>query len=116
MIKIIAEYVINLDRDIFMDERFWHSWFSLYKREYLLNTYPQIKDYNAFKNIVIKRFDWENYIYKAILIAQYVEENTLSDKHEYYYRLILRNMNMFNYIKYEIFRMEQILIVLWTSS
>lgn len=40
MIKIIAEYVINLDRDIFMDERFWHSWFSLYKREYLLNTYP----------------------------------------------------------------------------
>lgn len=91
MIKIIAEYVINLDRDIFMDERFWHSWFSLYKREYLLNTYPQIKeDYNAFKNIVIKRFDWENYIYKAILIAQYVEENTLSDKHEYYYRLILQ--------------------------
>ena len=74
MIKIIAEYVINLDRDIFMDERFWHSWFSLYKREYLLNTYPQIKeDYNTFKNIVIKRFDWENYIYKAILIAQYVE-------------------------------------------
>lgn len=112
MIKIIAEYVINLDRDIFMDERFWHSWFSLYKREYLLNTYPQIKeDYNTFKNIVIKRFDWENYIYKAILIAQYVEENTLSDKHEYYYRLILRNMDMFNYIiKYEIFRNGQFLI------
>ena len=66
---------------------------------------------NAFKNIVIKRFDWENYIYKAILIAQYVEENTLSDKHEYYYRLILRNMDMFNYIiKYEIFRNGQFLI------
>ena len=75
-------------------------------------SYKAIKeDYNAFKNIVIKRFDWENYIYKAILIAQYVEENTLSYKHEYYYRLILQNMDMFNYIiKYEIFRNGQFLI------
>ena len=95
-----------------MDERFWHSWLCLYKREYLLNTYPQIReDYSAFKNIVIKKFDWENYIYKAILIAQYVEENAQPEKYEYYYRLILQNMDMFNYIiKYEIFRNGQFLI------
>ena len=112
MIKIIAEYVITLDRDIYMDERFWHSWLCLYKREYLLNIYPQIKeDYGAFKNIVIKKFDWENYIYKAILIAQYVEENAQPEKYEYYYRLILQNMDMFNYIiKYEIFRNGKFLI------
>lgn len=112
MIKIIAEYVITLDRDIYMDERFWHSWLCLYKREYLLNIYPQIKeDYGAFKNIVIKKFDWENYIYKAILIAQYVEENAQAEKYEYYYRLILQNMDMFNYIiKYEIFRNGKFLI------
>ena len=112
MIKIIADHVITLDRDIYMDERFWHSWLCLYKREYLLNIYPQIKeDYSDFKNIVIKKFDWENYIYKAILIAQYVEENAQPEKYEYYYLLILQNMDMFNYIiKYEIFRNGKFLI------
>lgn len=112
MIKIIADYVIQLDRDIFMDEKFWHSWLCLYKREYLLDTYPKIKnDYQTFKNIVIKKFDWENYIYKALLIAQYVDEWTEPDKHNHYYHLILQNMDMFNYIiKYEIFRNGHFLI------
>ena len=112
MIKIIADHVICLDRDISMDERFWHSWLCLYKRDYLLDTYPQIReDYNAFQNIVLKKLDWENYIYKAILLAQYVEENTPADKHESYYQLIVQNMDMFNYIiKYEIFRNGQFLI------
>ena len=97
---------------LFRSERFWHSWLCLYKRKYLLNIYPQIKeDYGAFKNIVIKKFDWENYIYKAILIAQYVEENAQPEKYEYYYRLILQSMDMFNYIiKYEIFRNGKFLI------
>lgn len=112
MIRIIADHVIQLDRDIYMDERFWHSWLCLYRREYLLDIYPQIKDdYQAFRNIVIKKFDWENYIYKAILIAQYVDDYTAVDKHEYYYHLILQNMDMFNYIiKYEIFRNGRFLI------
>lgn len=37
MIRIIADHVIQLDRDIYMDERFWHSWLCLYRREYLLD-------------------------------------------------------------------------------
>lgn len=112
MIKVVADSVIQLDRDIFMDERFWHSWLCLYKREYLLDIYPQIKDdYQTFKNIVIKKFDWENYIYKAILIAQYVDECVVPEKHTHYYHLILQNMDMFNYIiKYEIFRNGRFLI------
>lgn len=112
MIKIVAEHVIHLDRDIYMDGSFWHSWLTLYKRDYLLSTYPQIKDsYKDFKNIVLKKFDWENYIYKAILIAQYVDENVEPDKHDHYYHLILQNMDMFNYIiKYEIFRNGRFLI------
>lgn len=112
MINIVAEHVIQLDRDIFMDECFWHSWLCLYKREYLLKLYPQIQqDYQTFKNIVIKKFDWENYIYKAILIAQYVDENVESEKREHYYHLILQNMDVFNYIiKYEIFRNGRFLI------
>lgn len=112
MIKSVADHVIQLDRDIVMDENFWHSWLCLYKRDYLLDTYPQIRnDYQTFQNIVIKKFDWENYIYKAILIAQYVDECTTSDQHDHYYHLILQNMDMFNYIiKYEIFRNGRFLI------
>lgn len=112
MIKVVANHVIQLDRDIFMNENFWHSWLCLYKREYLLETYPQIRnDYLTFKNIVIKKFDWENYIYKALLIAQYVDEETDPDQHDHYYHLILQNMDIFNYIiKYEIFRNGQFLI------
>lgn len=112
MIKIVADHVIQLDRDIFMDEKFWHSWLCLYKRDYLLETYPQIRDdYQTFKNIVIKKYDWENYIYKAVLIAQYVDDWVELDKHDHYYHLILQNMDMFNYIiKYEIFRNGRFLI------
>ncbi len=112
MIKVVADHVIQLDRDIFMNENFWHSWLCLYKREYLLETYPQIRnDYSTFKNIIIKKFDWENYIYKAILIAQYVDEWTDPEQHDHYYHLILQNMDIFNYIiKYEIFRNGRFLI------
>lgn len=112
MIQVISEHVIQLDRDIFMEERFWHSWLCLYRREYILDMYPQIKEgYQVFKNIVIKKFDWENYIYKAILIAQYVDEYVPVDEQKYYYHLIFQNMDMFNYIiKYEIFRNGQFLI------
>lgn len=111
-IKIISEHVICMDREIYMDERFWHSWLCLYKCDYLLNNYPQIKDgYDSFKNIVIKQFDWENYIYKAILIAQYVKENKTEDKREEMYHTILNNFDVFNYIiKYEIFRNGQFLV------
>lgn len=112
MIKIVADHVIQLDRDVVMDEKFWHSWLCLYKRDYLLDMYPQIRnDYQTFRNIVIKKFDWENYIYKALLIAQYVDEWVEPDKHDHYYHLILQNMDMFNYIiKYEIFRNGRFLI------
>lgn len=111
-IKIISEHIIGMDREIYMNERFWHSWLCLYKREYLLELYPQVKDeYKKFENIILKPFDWENYIYKAILIAQYVEENKSEDNRDAMYHTILQNFDMFNYIiKYEIFRNGQFLI------
>lgn len=110
-IRIMNDKVISLERDCFMDESFWHSLLCLYKRDFLLDLYPEIKNnYKTFKNIIIKKFDWENYIYKAILIAQYVEDNRADNK-EKYYQLILQNMDMFNYIiKYEIFRNGTFLI------
>ena len=76
-INIISEYYINIDRDIHMNKMFWYSLFCTKKREYLLNEYPQIKDSkNNFHNIVLKKFDWENYVYKCILAAEYIKDYT----------------------------------------
>ena len=112
LVHLIDRSFLSLDRDIYMDERFWHSYLCLYKRDYLIRTYPQIlEDEKAFYNIVLKKFDWENYIYKAILMAQYVHDYVEKSRREYYYHLILHNMDMYNYIiKYEIFRNGPFLI------
>lgn len=41
-----------------MDECFWHSLLCLYKKEYLLKNYPQIKEsYREFRNIIVKAFN-----------------------------------------------------------
>lgn len=106
---INRDFSYNLrTQDIFDKPRTYYYVLS----EYLLKMYPQIQeDYKDFCNIVIKKFDWENYIYKAILIAQYVEECAAPEKQEQYYHLILQNMDVFNYIiKYEIFRNGRFLI------
>ena len=53
MFRVMTEYVLELDRDITMSERFWHSWLCLYQRDYLLDKYPKIKvDYSAFKTLL----------------------------------------------------------------
>lgn len=104
---IMADYYIKLDRDIHFDDVFWHSLLVLEKRDYILKNYPQVKDrYSNFRNVVLKDFDWENYIYKCILAAEYVEDSTTDvEVKNYYYRLIVENLDVYNYlIKSEIFR------------
>ena len=92
-----------------MSERFWHSWLCLYQRERLLEKYPKLKRAIQLLNVVIKNFDWENYIYKGLLIAQYVQENAAPDKYEHYYSVILDNLDVFNYIiKYADFQKRAI--------
>lgn len=112
LVKAMRDSFISLDREIYMQERFWHSYLCLYKREYILANYPQVLESEKdFRNIVIKKFDWENYIYKAILAAQYVEDYVPEEQREQYYHSVLDNMDLFNYIiKYEIFRNGQFLI------
>lgn len=109
--NVINEYYLNTDRDIHFNELFWHSLLCVYKRDYLLKEYPQLSDgIKHFKNIVTKKFDWENYIYKCILGAQYIDDNIESEK-EKYYDLIVDNLDLYNYIiKYEIFRNDKFLI------
>ena len=82
-INIISEYYINVDRDIHMNKMFWYSLFCTKMREYLLNEYPQIKDsIKNFHNVVLKKFDWENYVYKCILAAEYIKDYTALNDEE----------------------------------
>jgi hypothetical protein len=112
-VQIIDKYYFDSSADIVESELFWHSLLCLYHRNYLLEHYPEIKDdYKSFKNIVIKNFDWQNYIYKSVLCVKYVTQYT-DDKNmqEYYYKLISNNFDLFNYIiKYRIFRNGPFLI------
>lgn len=111
--EIMSKYYLKTDRDIHFDELFWHSLLCVYKREYLLEIYPEIKEgINKFRNIVIKKFDWENYIYKCLLGAQYINDNVEDEEQRNrYYDLIIENLDLYNYIiKYEIFRNDRFLI------
>lgn len=111
--KIVAETYINYDREIIMNERFWHSILLTEMQEYILQKYPEVRESESkFKNIVLKKFDWENYIYKIILGAQYIHDNIKDPAyHQHYYELIVDNLDLYNYIiKYEIFRNDIFLI------
>ena len=115
--KVIASSYVNVDRDIHLNERFWHSLFITKKRNYIIEKYPQVlENYREFVNIVIKDFDWENYIYKCILAVEYIEDATeLVFSKEQYYELIVDNLDIYNYIiKYAIFRNGEFLVKILT--
>jgi hypothetical protein len=110
---VISRSYLNTDRDIHFDEIFWHSLLTVTKREYLLEQYPQIAEgINHFNNIVLKDFNWENYIYKCVLGAQYINDAVTEDADRLrYYDLLIDNLDMYNYIiKYEIFRNDRFLL------
>ncbi len=111
--RTISKYYIKTDRDIHLDEMFWYSLFCTKKREYLLETYPQITEsIDKFQNVVLKKFDWENYVYKCVLASEYITDTTDDeDEQERYFSIILNNLDLYNYIlKSEIFRNGKFLI------
>ncbi|WP_235829604.1 hypothetical protein [Clostridium nigeriense] len=111
--NIISKSYLITDRDIHFNEVFWHSLLCVYKRNFLIKEYPQIiESQSNFNNIVIKKFDWENYIYKCILGAQYINDNIKDESEKLrYYNLIIENLDLYNYIiKYEIFRNDKFLL------
>lgn len=106
----IEKHYLTSDRDLHLDEQFWHSLLLLKKRDFLLEEYPQIKDsIENFTNIVVKNFDWENYIYKAVLAAEYITDMVDDEaERQRYYEIIIDNLDLYNYmIKYEVFRSKQ---------
>ena len=111
--EAMSNFYLNTDRDIHMNERFWYTLLCVHKRDFVLKMYPQVgESIEDFHNIVVKKFDWENYIYKCILAAQYVKDNTDNeDDRKKYYNLIVENLDVFNYmIKYEVFRNDKFII------
>lgn len=111
--EVMANCYLDTDRDIHMNEMFWYSLLCVHKRDFLLREYPQIgESMKDLQNIVVKKFDWENYIYKCVLGAQYVEDNTdCDDDRDRYYNLIVENLDVYNYmIKYEVFKNDKFII------
>ena len=111
--EAMFNFYLNTDRDIHMNERFWYTLLCVHKRDFVLKMYPQVgESIKDFHNIVLKKFDWENYIYKCILAAQYVKDNTDNeDDRKKYYNLIVENLDVYNYmIKYEVFRNDKFII------
>lgn len=116
-LKIIAEYYIQTERDVHFDEIFWHSLLVTKKRAYILTNYPSVKDsHTNFKNIVTKTFDWESYIYKCVLAAEYIEDiGETAEQKDHLYKLVLENLDVFNYIiKYPIFRNAEFTVKILT--
>lgn len=114
---IISKHYIGIDRDIHLEELFWHSLLITKKREYVLQNYPNVaEDKKHFNNIVIKSFDWENYIYKCVIAAEYIGDLDVEElEKQKYYNLILDNLDLFNYIiKYSLFENAEFLIKLLT--
>ncbi|RFU63692.1 hypothetical protein D0469_19395 [Peribacillus saganii] len=115
--EIIAASYINTDRDVHLEEIFWHSLLITKKREFILENYPIVSTgIKHFENIVIKKFDWENYIYKCVLAAEYIGDLDINkEKKKHYYNLVLENLDVYNYIiKYAIFRNSEFLIKILT--
>ena len=117
MVDVFETSFSDIPRKYMLDEIFWHSILCIYKRDYILENYPAVlSDQKKFQQIVIKDFDWENYLYKGVLAYQYVKQNVKDrNMYDHYYRLIANNFDVFNYIiKYEIFRNGQFLINMLT--
>jgi len=109
---IVEKHYLKFDRELILNRNFWHSLFLMPFRDYVIKKYPEVlESQSSFKTIVIKKFDWENYIYKAILASQYINDNIVEYERQKYYQLIIDNLDLFNYIiKYRIFRNDKFLV------
>ena len=112
-IQTIMDYYIHNNREIHMSGRFWHS-LMMTKRDYIIEIYGErIQSFKNFINIVLKPFDWESYIYKCVLAAEYIYDANLDTQEaiNYHIDLIINNIDMYNYIlKYPLFRNSQFIL------
>jgi len=110
--RILQKDYMALGRDYTLDKRFWDSLFFVRFRDYVLQNYPRLKNgFSYFKDILVKKFDWENYIYKCVLFLDYLNQHKPESEHEKYYELFLKNLDTVNYIvKYSLTRNSTFLL------
>lgn len=110
----LKKYYIDTDREVHLNKYFWYSLFVLYHRDDIVKKYPEVlENQKIFENIVLKKFDWENYVYKCILAAEYISDASFeSEEQEYHFiTVIYNNLDLFNYIiKYNIFRNSRFIV------
>src|SRR5690606_19393662 len=108
----LKNYYFNLDFDILMKHEFWISLFSTHFRDYLITNYPEIMiNEQKFNHVLLKRFDWENYIYKCILMTQFIVDGVIEDEQIKYVTLVSENLDLYNYLlKYPLFRQQKFVL------
>lgn len=111
-VDTIYDNFLDLGPKVFFSEKFWHSYF-IFKRNYLMKIYGDKinKSYKDFKNIVLKKFDWENYVYKSMMVALFLKEEKIERSEFYKYVYFINdNLDFFNYIiKTTVFRNEKLI-------
>lgn len=102
--KIIKYF--GLPQKTLMNHEFWISLFSINFYDYSIHKFPQLLHKNAdFKNIILKAFDWENYIYKLTLVGQFTVDTKKVEEYDTYFELVGDNLDVVNYLlKYSIFK------------
>jgi hypothetical protein len=112
--ETINQYYLSLDKDITMNQSFWHSIFLTNFRDYIISNFPSVyQNRNTFRNIVLKAFDWENYIYKSLLAVEYISDQVDINEQKIYYEQIINNLDFFNYlIKYSVFRNDKFIVAI----
>lgn len=97
--KIYDNY-LNLPLDILYNSRFWHS-LIIDKRDYVMELYGDeiLKSYSRYRNIVMRKLDWENYIFKSIYIARALKEIEIPrENFKDFITKIFNNFDAFNYL------------------
>jgi hypothetical protein len=83
-------------------------------RDLIVSNFPSVcQNRNTFRNIVLKAFDWENYIYKSLLAVEYISDQVDINEQKKYSEQIINNLDFFNYlIKYSVFRNDKFIVAI----
>ena len=108
--NVIDKY--SIPSNYYEDGSFWKSIFLTQYREELNNTYPSIiRDESTFSNVIGKKWGWENYIFKAILVKKLLLNSQRYFTTTELYETVAENIDVFNYlIKTPIFRNNEFIL------
>lgn len=106
LLASVEEIMDGVPASLYEDGSFWFSLFLTRFQIDLMRDYPQLKTSSeSLKNILLKGFNWENYIYKAVVIVKLKHASQSRFGNTDVVDLILDDLDLFNYlIKSPLFR------------